>query len=126
MAQRYHLPIHFRSHTLVANVSVNAVGKVHRSGSAGQRQHFALRRKDVNLLWIEIHLERGKKFCGLAHLASPLDQLSHPHHALIVFRSIRAILVPPVRGHALLRDAVHLTGAYLHFKRLSSMNDRRM
>src|SRR5438445_11249664 len=97
MAQRYHLPIHFRSHTPVANVSVTAVGKVYRSGSAGQRQHFALRRKDVNLLWIEIHLARGKKLPGLAPSASPFGQLSHPHHASIGCRTIRATLVPTVR-----------------------------
>ena len=126
MTQWHHLPIYFRAHTLMTNVGMNAIGKVDRGRSAGQRQHFALRRKGVNLLGIEIHFERGKKLRGLAHLASPFDQLPHPHHALIVFRRIRAVFIPPVRGYSLLRDAVHLMGANLHFKWLPSMNDSSM
>ena len=68
-------------------------------------------------------MQRGQEFRRLLHFLDPLDQLAHPDDALIVgVGNILAVLVSPVRGHALFGDAMHFLRADLHFKRLPGMN----
>ena len=56
---------------------------------------------------------------GILHVALPLHQVAQPGDALIVGRRpLAPLLVLPVRGDALLGDAVHLLGADLHLEGL--------
>ena len=108
----------------MAHLGVDGVGKVNRCGTAGQRQHTTLWGKGVHLHRVEVHLERREKFAGLLHLLDPLDQLAHPHDALVIgFGDLRAVLVLPVSGNTLLGDAVHFLRADLHLEGLPGVND---
>ena len=126
MAQRHHLSVDLGADALVADRGVNGVGEIHRRGATRQRHHLPLRREGVHLVRVEVDLERGEEFRGLAHLARPIDQLPHPDDALIVLvGNLRAvlILISPMRGHALFGDAMHLLRANLHLEWLPGMDD---
>ena len=125
MAQRNDLPVHLCANALIADFGVNGVRKIHGRRAARQRQDFSLGREGVDFLGIQVHLERGHELRRLLHFLDPFDQLAHPQNALIVgVGNILAVLVAPVRGHALFGDAVHFLRADLHFKRLPCMDHR--
>ena len=109
----------------VADFGVHAVGEVDRRGVARQHDNFAFGREGVDLFGIEIDLQRGKKFVGIADVALPLDHLPQPRQALLVLRRDRAVFVFPVRGDAFFRHLVHLFGADLDFKRRAVFRDHR-
>ena len=109
----------------MADLGVNAVGKVDRRGVARQHDDFAFGREGVDLFGIEIDFQRGKKFVGIADVALPLDYLPQPGQALLVLRRDRAVLVFPVGGDAFLRHLVHFFGADLDFKRRAVFRDHR-
>src|SRR5712692_9329357 len=122
MAQRNHLAVHLSPNTLVADLGVNHVGKIDGRGAARKLEHAAFRRESVDFDRSEIHFERGEKFSGLLELLGPFDELAHPGDALIViFRRGLSRFVFPVRGNALLRDAVHFLRADLHLERLAAV-----
>src|SRR5258708_4418652 len=70
---------------------------------------------------LKIDLQRRQKFARLFQFLRPLDQLPHPGDALVVFLLRLAVFVFPVRGHTFFRDAMHLLGANLYFKRLAAV-----
>src|SRR6185437_2940000 len=124
MAQRNHLAVHLGSDALMADFGVDQVREIDRSGAARQDDDASLGRKRIDLFGVEIHFERGQEFAGLFHLLHPLDELAHPDDAMIVgIRGRTAVFVLPVRGDALLGDAVHFLGANLNFERLAGVND---
>ena len=101
-----------------ADIGVNGVGEIDGRGVARQHDHFAARREGVDLFRVQVHLERGHELAGILHVALPFHQVAQPGDALIVRRrALAALLVFPVRGDALLGDAVHLLGADLDFER---------
>ncbi len=127
MAQRNDLPVHFRADALVADFGVHGVGEIHGRRAARQRQHFPFRGECVDFLGVQVHLQRGHEFRRLLHLLDPLDQLAHPQNALVVrVGNVLAVLVSPMRGDALLGDAVHFLRTDLHFKRLPGVDHCRM
>ena len=118
-------PFTFAPGALMAHFGVDGIGEIDGRGAARQHHHAPLGRERVDLFGIEIDAQRRKKLARLLHLLHPLDQVAHPDDALIVGRGCRfraAILVFPVRGHALFGDAMHLLRANLHLEGLPGMN----
>ena len=128
VTQRNHLAIHFRAGALVADFGVDRVGEINRRGAARKDHHASFRREGVNLLGIEVHAQSREKFARLLHLLHPLDQMAHPDDALIVGRRrhVVTVFIFPVRGDALLGDAMHILRSNLHFERLAGMNHGRV
>ena len=74
---------------------------------------------------IEIYTQRGEELTGLLHLLHPLDQMAHPHNALIVGGGDRqSVFVFPVRRDALFRDSMHILRTNLHLEGLAGVNHR--
>src|SRR5260370_13187447 len=122
MTQRHHLAINLRAGTLMPHFGVHHVSKIYGRGAARKLQHAAFGRKRVNLHGREIHFQRGEKFSGFLKFLRPFDELAHPGEALAVFlRSQLSGFVFPVRGNALLREAVHFLGADLHLEGLAAV-----
>ena len=118
-AQRHDAAVHLGAHAGVADIGVDGVGEIDGRGVARQHHHFAARREGVDLLGVEVHLQGGHELARVLHVALPFHQVAQPGDALIVGRrAFAAFLVLPVRGDALLGDAVHFLGADLHFERL--------
>ena len=92
----------------------------------GQRSHLALRREDVDLLRIQLDAQVLHELLRVAHLLLPLEQLPQPLEVLLVALGAEpAFLVFPVRGDALLGDAMHLLGPNLHLERQPALADDR-
>src|ERR1700686_4077305 len=123
--QRYHSSVDFGTDAGVPHFGVNAVGKIDRRGVARQDNNFAFGREGVDLFGIEIDLERGKKFVGIADIALPLDHLPQPCEALLVLCRDGAVFVFPVGSDAFFRHLVHFFGADLDFKRSAVFCDHR-
>ena len=124
--QRHDAAVHLRAHAGVADVAVNRVREIDRRRLARQHDHLAHGREGVNFLRVQIHLERGHELARIAHLLLPLHQLAQPGDALIVgARPFAAFFIFPVRRDAFFRQAMHLLGADLHFKRPAARPDHR-
>ena len=118
--QRDDAAVHLRADAGVADGGVDGVGEIDGRRIARQDDHLAARREGVDLLAVQVHLEGGHELVGVPHLLDPLQQVAQPGDALVLFAAgvLAAFLVLPVRGDALLGDAVHLLGADLHFEGL--------
>jgi hypothetical protein len=127
-AERNHLAVDARADTLVADVGVYRVREVHRRGTARQRFHLALRRKDVDLLRVEIDLQVLQELLRVTDFLLRLEQLPHPLEiALIALVADAPFLVLPVRRDAFFRMPVHFLGANLHLEGKAMLaDDRRM
>src|SRR6202140_4728316 len=125
VTQRYHSSVYLGADTGVTYFGVNAVGKVDWRSVARQDNNFTFGREGVDLFGIEIDLERGKKFIGIANVALPLDHLPQPCEALLVLRRDWAVFVFPVGSDAFFRHLVHFFGADLDFKRRAVLRDHR-
>ena len=120
---------------LVADLGVHGVGEVDRRRPAGQRDHVALRCEHEDLAGGEVVAQRLEELAGVRGLALPVEQLAHPRHLVELERAVTGgaarvlgpalgdLLVPPVRGNAVLRGPVHLVGADLHLERLAVRPD---
>ena len=94
--------------------------------SLGQYDDLALGGEGVDLLGVQVDLERRHELVGVGHLALPFHELAHPGQALLVLgRDGVTGLVLPVRGDALFSDAMHLLGADLDFKLVAARRDER-
>ena len=124
--QRHQRAIHFRAAALISDFRVNRIREIDGRGAARKNDHTALRRKSVNLFGIEVHAQRGEKFARLLHFLHPLDQLPHPHDALVIClrKPCASIFVFPVRRDALLGNAMHFLRADLHFEGLACVDNR--
>ena len=111
---------------MVAEIGVHAVGEVERRGAARERQHLAARGEDVDLVRVEVHLERGHERARILDVLLPLEQLAQPHDVAVALARLGlALLVAPVGGDAFLGDQVHLAGADLHLEGLALVADHR-
>ena len=116
--------VDLRSHARVSDVGVDGVGEVDRSRVARQHDHLAARREAVDLLRIQLHLERGHEFPGVPHLPLPLHELAQPGDALIVRAgALVALLVLPVGGDSFLGDVMHFLGPDLHLEGMTAGAD---
>ena len=120
------MPLTRAPDALVADLGVDRVGEVDRGGAAGQRLHLALGREAVDLLGVEVELERVQELVGVLDLLLPLEELAQPGEGLVVLvEAGAALLVLPVGGDPLLGDAVHLPGADLHLEGMALVADHR-
>ena len=125
VAQRHHASVDLGADAGVADFGVNRVSEVDGRGVARQHHDLALGREGVNLFGIEIDLQGGEEFVGIADIALPLDHLPQPCEALLVLRRDRAVFVFPVGGDAFFRHLVHFFGANLDFERRAVFGDHR-
>src|SRR5215471_15394069 len=101
----------------MAYIRVNRICEIDRGGVARKDDDLSARGKRVDLLRIQIHLESGHEFGWIAHVALPLDQLTHPRDALIVIgRTATALLIFPMRGDAFFGDLVHFVRPNLNLE----------
>src|SRR5690606_17805089 len=68
-AQRSKLAIDLGSNSVIADVSMDAVGKVHWSCTAWQRNNLAFGRMDVNRIGEQVNFDMLQEFCGVTRLA---------------------------------------------------------
>ena len=117
--QRDQPAIDLRADALVSDVGVDAVREVERGRPAGQLLDLAFRREDVDLVLKDVGLQRIDKLLGPAsHVLLPVHQLAQPGHLGVELLVLaHALLVAPVRRHAILRHLVHLVGANLDLQR---------
>ena len=117
--QRHELPVQPRADAAVADVGVDPVGEVERRRAAREGEDVAFRREGVDLVGVEVDLQRVHEDPRVGDVLLPLHELPQPEEAGVVGRRADApLLVLPVRGDALLGDEVHLLRADLHLERL--------
>jgi hypothetical protein len=93
---------------------------------ARQHAHLALRREAVDLLRVEVELQRVQELVRVLDLLLPLEQLPQPgERAVVLVDAGAALLVLPVRGNALLGHAVHVDRADLDLERVALVADHR-
>src|ERR1035438_3697202 len=73
--QWHHAGVDFGAGAAMADVGMNGVGEVDRSGLARQHHDLPFGREAVDLLGVQVDLEAGHEVGGIAGLALPLDEL---------------------------------------------------
>src|SRR5579883_1482875 len=100
--------------------------QVDRRRIARQHDDSSARRKGINFLAVQVHLDRRQEVARILHVALPLHQLAKPGDALILeSRTFAAFFVFPVRGDALFRDAVHLFCSNLNLEGHAARSNNR-
>src|SRR4051794_38976856 len=131
VVQRDDLRVDLRADAPVAELGVDLVGEVERSGPGGERLDLALRGEDEDLLVEEVDLQVLHELLGVLELLLPVEHRAQPLElALALGRGrlaarARALLVDPVRGDAELGHVVHLARADLDLERQSLGPDHR-
>jgi len=69
---------------LVADIGMDIICQIHRSGLYRKDLYLALRSKDKDILREEIDLERLKELVRVGNVSLPLDELPEPGKALIM------------------------------------------
>ena len=77
-AQRHQLAVDPRAGAVVAEVGVHPVGEVERRRAAREGEDLPLGGEDVDLVRIEVDLERGQERARVLHLLLPLQELPQP------------------------------------------------
>ena len=125
-SQGNHPAIHARPGARVAYFRVNHVSEIDRRRAARQLNDPAHGSKRVNILGVEIELERVNEFTRVLHFLRPFDQRAqHLQRFVIVAFAALPFLVLPMRGHTFFGYPVHLLGANLYFERLAFRTDYR-
>ena len=92
----------------MSDVGVHPIREVDRSRSPRKCEHLPLGRERVDLVGIEVDLQRREELARIGNVALPVDELPQPLEALIVgVGSDAALLVLPVRRDAALGDEIH-------------------
>ncbi len=103
---------------------MDPVGEVERRGAAREGEDLPLGREDVDLVRVEVDLQRGEERARVLDLLLPLQELAQPEDVGIAGqRRGLPLLVAPVRRDPLLGDEVHLAGADLDLERLPLVAD---
>src|SRR6185436_7395160 len=124
IAQGHDLAVHARAHALMTDLGVDAVGEVDGRRPPGQGLDLALGREAVDLLRVEVELERVQELVRVLDLLLPFQELAHPGEGLVVLvRAAPALLVFPMGGDAFFGDAVHLARADLHLEGVALVAD---
>ncbi|MPM73412.1 hypothetical protein SDC9_120392 [bioreactor metagenome] len=111
---------------MVADVRMNAIGKVEWSRALRQVDDLPLRREHENVLAEEILHDAVDKFLAVLGRILCFDDLAQPAGFAIEQALNRtAFLIHPVRGNAVFRGAVHFLRSNLHFKRDSVRRKQR-
>src|SRR5438309_2424730 len=118
MIQRHHAAVHLGTDTAVTDVGVDAVGEVHRRRSLWEGADITARREDEHLVLQDVDPHRVDERLSVEPLLLPVHEQAEPCETLIETRAV-GTLVPPVRGHPVLRCLVHLLRADLHLHGLA-------
>ena len=94
---------------------MDAVGKVHWSCTAWQRNNLAFGRMDVNRIGEQVNFDMLQEFCGVTRLALNIQQGLQPAVCALlqVVQGDVVFFVQPMRGHAFFGHVVHFAGAEL-------------
>ena len=104
------------------HLGVDGVGEVDRRGAGRQRDDLALGREDVDLVLLQVELERLEELDRVVGLAVDVGDALEPRH----LRGVVLLgLVAPVGRDAVLGPVVHLRGPDLHLDRLAVQPDDR-
>ena len=110
----------------MAHVGVDPVGEVDRRGSAREGVDRALRREGVDLVGVEVHLERREELAGVRDVPGRLEDLPDRRDPLFVDAAAPApLLVLPVGRDPLLGEEVHLARPDLDLERGLTLRDHR-
>src|SRR5256885_3373031 len=123
VVERNHAAVDLGPDAAVADLGVDAVGKVDGRRVRRQGDHVAARREDVDLVLEQVDLDRVQERLGVPHLVLPLQQAAEPRELLVEGRILATFLVSPVRGDAELGHPVHLVRADLDLDRLTGVRD---
>ena len=125
-AQRHQLGVDPGAGALVTQLGVHPVGEVERGGAAGEGEDLPLGAEGVDLVGVEVDLERGEEGAGVLDLLLPLEQLPQPEDVEVALVAGRLpLLVAPVGGDPLLGHLVHVAGADLHLEGLPPLAHHR-
>ena len=109
----------------MADVGVDAVGKVDGDRTLGQVDDVAPRRKNEDFVGKGVELQGVDEFFRIARVL-PFQEVAQPAHffieSVLVGRLV-AFFITPMGGDAVFGDAVHFPGADLDFYRLPSRPD---
>ena len=111
----------------MADLGVDLVGEVERSGAGRKVDDVAPRGEGVDPLRFDLPAQRGERGSGPAGLFAGLQELPQPCDAGVRprLRTPRALLVAPVRRDPQLGLGVHLAGADLHLQGPAARPDHR-
>ena len=100
---------------MVADLAVDGEGEVEHRGALGEEARVAGRGEGVDLVLVQVHLDRGQELGGVLDVGGRFEQLAQSGDLADVLggQGQVAFLVAPVGGDAVLGDAVHLGGADL-------------
>src|SRR5438874_3750063 len=108
----------------MADIGVDRIREIDGRRIARQRFDLSLRSKDVDLLGIELDLQVLQELLRVADFLLKLEELPEPDEILfITVRPVPALLVLPMGGDALLRNAVHLGRPDLDLERKATIAD---
>jgi hypothetical protein len=111
--ERHPAPVDPAADAGLADLAVDAVGEVEDRGAAREGEHVAARGEAVDLVRVEVDLERVEELARRGALGV-VEQGPQPGHPRVLDRRAGALLlVAPVGGDAVLRDGVHVVGADL-------------
>jgi len=124
MSKRHQPTIHLRTGAVRADLAMDRVGEIDRSGSTREIDDFSGGREDEYFVREEIELHGVEKFVWVRDFSLPLDQLPEP----VEFRIIAvgfdiALLVFPVRSNAEFSISMHLDRPDLDFHTLAVLAD---
>ena len=109
------------------DLRVHREREVERRRALRQLDDVARRREDEDLVLIQIELEELQELVGRLGVHLELEHLAEPRQVPIELVALRVFLVPPVRGDAEVRRAMHVARADLDFVQLSpGAEDRRV
>ena len=127
--QRHDLAVGLGTNAVVADLGVNGVGEVDRSGTRTQALDLALRGEHEHLVGIKVDLQVFQELARILGFILPVNHLSKPRQLLIelgVLALLAAVfLIQPVSRDTELAFLVHFLGADLNLKRLAGRADDR-
>ena len=106
----------------MADLRVDGIGEVNGRGAGWQGDHPTLRSEDVDLILLEVELQRLEVLHGITHLIVDVDDPLHPCQ---LSGAVATLFVAPVGSDAVLRPCVHLLRSDLHLDRLAARPDHR-
>ncbi len=124
--QRHDLAVRLRAEAVDTDVRVDREGEVQRRGAGRQLDHVSPRREDEDGVLEELALDLLEVDGALGDEVAPLLEAVDDGEVLGP-RGLRAqaLLVQPMRGDAVLGDAVHLLRAYLDLEEASLVAHHR-
>ena len=120
--QRDQAPVDPGANAAVAHLGVDHVGEVDGRRAGRQRDDLALGGEHVDLVLLEVELERFEELDRIVGLAVDVGDPLQPGH---VRGGVLLLLVAPVGRDAVLGPVVHLGGADLHLDRIAVEPDHR-